>query len=125
MADPTLQGQYPKRGLHQVLTIAAKCVDEESNKRPVTCDIVKAIDYLERQKIELHTQSTQNTLGPSTSTSSSVPEAQCVQNLEEVATSSPTPQARSAQGSHRVTSSAPQLQSPQGSLGATSSSKSN
>lgn len=52
MVDPLLQGQYPVRGLYQALAIAAMCVQEQPNMRPVITDIVTALNYLASQKYD-------------------------------------------------------------------------
>ncbi|GLT47858.1 hypothetical protein SLA2020_215180 [Shorea laevis] len=39
MADPLLQGQYPPRGLYQALAVAAMCLQEQPNSRPVIADV--------------------------------------------------------------------------------------
>ncbi|TQE13214.1 hypothetical protein C1H46_001298 [Malus baccata] len=52
MADPTLQGQYPKRGLYQALAVAGMCVQEQPNMRPVIADVVTALTYLASQKYD-------------------------------------------------------------------------
>ncbi|KAM7263909.1 hypothetical protein ACFE04_001592 [Oxalis oulophora] len=49
MADPTLQGQYPRRGLYQALAIAGICVQEQPNMRPLIADVVTALNYLSTQ----------------------------------------------------------------------------
>ncbi|KAG5515413.1 hypothetical protein RHGRI_036460 [Rhododendron griersonianum] len=49
MADPDLEGQYPMRGLYQALAIAAMCVQEHPNMRPLIADIVTALNYLASQ----------------------------------------------------------------------------
>lgn len=49
MADPSLEGQYPVRGLYQALAIAAMCVQEQPNMRPLVADIVTALNYLASQ----------------------------------------------------------------------------
>lgn len=49
MADPALEGQYPVRGLYQVLAIAAMCIQDQPNLRPPIGDIVKALTYLASQ----------------------------------------------------------------------------
>ena len=58
MADPMLQGQYPMRGLYQALSVAAMCVQEQPNMRPVIADVVTALSYLASQKYN-PTQSSQ------------------------------------------------------------------
>ncbi|KAH0465392.1 hypothetical protein IEQ34_005495 [Dendrobium chrysotoxum] len=50
MADPTLQGQYPMRGLYQALAVAAMCVQEQPTLRPAIADVVTALTYLASQK---------------------------------------------------------------------------
>ncbi|XP_051142433.1 probable serine/threonine-protein kinase PBL7 [Andrographis paniculata] len=49
MADQALEGQYPVRGLYQVLAIAAMCIQEQPNLRPQIGDIVTALTYLSSQ----------------------------------------------------------------------------
>lgn len=52
MADPVLQGQYPTRGLYQALAVAAMCVQEQPNMRPLVADVVTALTYLASQKFD-------------------------------------------------------------------------
>ncbi|XP_004487058.1 probable serine/threonine-protein kinase PBL5 [Cicer arietinum] len=52
MVDPLLEGQYPVRGLYQALAIAAMCVQEQPNMRPVISDVVTALNYLASQKYD-------------------------------------------------------------------------
>lgn len=52
MVDPLLEGQYPIRGLYQALAIAAMCVQEQPNMRPVIADVVSALNYLSSQKYD-------------------------------------------------------------------------
>ncbi|XP_040994128.1 probable serine/threonine-protein kinase PBL7 isoform X3 [Juglans microcarpa x Juglans regia] len=52
MVDPLLQGQYPVRGLYQALAIAAMCLQEQPNMRPVIGDVVTALNYLASQKYD-------------------------------------------------------------------------
>ncbi|KAB2622259.1 serine/threonine-protein kinase PBS1-like [Pyrus ussuriensis x Pyrus communis] len=59
MADPTLQGQYPQRGLYQALAVAAMCVQEKPNMRPVIADVVTALTYLASQKYDHETKPVQ------------------------------------------------------------------
>ncbi|KAA8516501.1 hypothetical protein F0562_016993 [Nyssa sinensis] len=61
MADPVLQGQYPVRGLYQALAVAAMCVQEQPNLRPVIADVVTALSYLASQKYDPETQPVQST----------------------------------------------------------------
>uniref|UniRef100_A0A453ARI5 Protein kinase domain-containing protein n=1 Tax=Aegilops tauschii subsp. strangulata TaxID=200361 RepID=A0A453ARI5_AEGTS len=49
MADPLLQGRYPKRGLYQALAVAAMCLQEKAASRPLIGDIVTALSYLASQ----------------------------------------------------------------------------
>ncbi|XP_058738169.1 probable serine/threonine-protein kinase PBL7 [Vicia villosa] len=60
MADPMLQGQYPSRGLYQALAVAAMCVQEQANMRPVIADVVTALSYLASQRYNHNTQTVQN-----------------------------------------------------------------
>lgn len=59
MADPMLQGQYPSRGLYQALAVAAMCVQEQANMRPVIADVVTALSYLAAQRYDPNTQTVQ------------------------------------------------------------------
>uniref|UniRef100_A0A2P2KM84 non-specific serine/threonine protein kinase n=1 Tax=Rhizophora mucronata TaxID=61149 RepID=A0A2P2KM84_RHIMU len=59
MADPMLQGQYPYRGLYQALAVAAMCVQEQPNMRPVIADVVTALSYLASQNYDPDAQPTQ------------------------------------------------------------------
>ncbi|BAT90655.1 probable serine/threonine-protein kinase PBL5 [Vigna umbellata] len=54
MVDPLLEGRYPVRGLYQALAIAAMCVQEQPNMRPVIVDVVTALNYLASQKYDPH-----------------------------------------------------------------------
>ncbi|KAF3954248.1 hypothetical protein CMV_020386 [Castanea mollissima] len=59
MADPVLQGQYPVRGLYQALAVAAMCVQEQPNMRPLIADVVTALSYLATQKYDPESQPVQ------------------------------------------------------------------
>lgn len=61
MADPMLQGQYPERGLYQALAVAAMCVQEQPNMRPVIADVVTALTYLASQKYDPRAYQSQTT----------------------------------------------------------------
>lgn len=61
MADPVLQGQYPVRGLYQALAVAAMCVQEQPNMRPLIADVVTALSYLASQKYDPEARSSQST----------------------------------------------------------------
>ncbi|KAI9081762.1 hypothetical protein K1719_036024 [Acacia pycnantha] len=52
MADPSLEGQYPVRGLYQALAIAAMCVQEKPHMRPGIADVVTALNFLASQKYD-------------------------------------------------------------------------
>ncbi|TKY48479.1 serine/threonine-protein kinase RLCKVII [Spatholobus suberectus] len=60
MVDPLLEGQYPVRGLYQALAIAAMCVQEQPNMRPVIADVVTALNYLASQKYDPQIHSVQS-----------------------------------------------------------------
>lgn len=60
IADPALRGQYPSRGLYQALAVAAMCVHEQPNMRPVIADVVTALTYLASQKYDPQTHANQN-----------------------------------------------------------------
>ncbi|CAL9107159.1 unnamed protein product, partial [Musa textilis] len=46
MADPLLDGKYPIKGLSQALAIAAMCLQEEANIRPLISDVLTALEHL-------------------------------------------------------------------------------
>ncbi|RAL40289.1 unnamed protein product [Cuscuta campestris] len=52
MADPMLKGKFPLRGMYQALAVAAMCVHEQPNMRPLMADVVTALNYLASQKYE-------------------------------------------------------------------------
>lgn len=56
MADPTLQGQYPARGLYQALAVAAMCVQEQPTLRPLIADVVTALTFLASQHYDHETE---------------------------------------------------------------------
>ncbi|KAM0953713.1 putative protein kinase RLK-Pelle-RLCK-VIIa-1 family [Dioscorea sansibarensis] len=60
MTDPMLQGQYPARGLYQALAVAAMCVQEQPNMRPLIADVVTALTYLASQKYDPETDTVQS-----------------------------------------------------------------
>ena len=69
MADPLLHGQYPVRGLYQALAIAAMCMQEQPNMRPLIADVVTALNYLASQTYnpQIHpVQSHQGSISPTT-----------------------------------------------------------
>lgn len=46
MADPLLEGNYPQKCLYQALAIAAMCLQEEADTRPLMADVVTALEFL-------------------------------------------------------------------------------
>lgn len=50
MADPLLQGKFPVKGLFQALAVAAMCLQEEPDTRPLMDDVVTALTHLAVQK---------------------------------------------------------------------------
>ncbi|KAG6754545.1 hypothetical protein POTOM_040332 [Populus tomentosa] len=46
IADPLLGGKYLKKSLYQALVIAAICIQEEADRRPLITDVVMALEYL-------------------------------------------------------------------------------
>uniref|UniRef100_A0A7N0TS85 Protein kinase domain-containing protein n=1 Tax=Kalanchoe fedtschenkoi TaxID=63787 RepID=A0A7N0TS85_KALFE len=46
LADPLLKGQFPEKGLNQVVAIAAMCLQEEASVRPLIADIAPALGFL-------------------------------------------------------------------------------
>ncbi|XP_050233010.1 probable serine/threonine-protein kinase PBL23 isoform X2 [Mercurialis annua] len=52
MADPLLEGKFPEKSLYQSLAIAAMCLQEEADVRPLMADVVTALEFLARPKFE-------------------------------------------------------------------------
>ncbi|KAK0577223.1 hypothetical protein LWI29_029751 [Acer saccharum] len=50
LADPLMQGRFPRRCLNYAIAITAMCLNEEATFRPIISDIVVALDYLAAQK---------------------------------------------------------------------------
>ncbi|KAK6264953.1 hypothetical protein SCA6_020387 [Theobroma cacao] len=50
MADPLLGGNYTVKGLYQALAVAAMCLQEEADTRPLIGDVVTALEFLARPK---------------------------------------------------------------------------
>ncbi|GAA0147434.1 hypothetical protein LIER_07134 [Lithospermum erythrorhizon] len=46
LVDPLLEGNYPEKGLHQAVAVAAMCLQEEPSTRPLISDVVTALEYL-------------------------------------------------------------------------------
>ncbi|XP_062190795.1 probable serine/threonine-protein kinase PBL7 [Phragmites australis] len=68
MADPLLQGRFPRRGLYQALAIAAMCLQEKAKNRPSIREVAAALSYLASQTYERNnTAACRNLAGPSAS----------------------------------------------------------
>lgn len=52
IADPLLEGNYPTKGLHQALAVAAMCLQEEASTRPLISDVVIALAHLSGKGIK-------------------------------------------------------------------------
>jgi hypothetical protein len=50
MADPLLEGKYPIKSLYQALAVAAMCLQEEADTRPLISDVVTALEFLAKKK---------------------------------------------------------------------------
>lgn len=50
MADPLLEDNYPIKSLYQALAVAAMCLQEEAETRPLISDVVTAIEFLARKR---------------------------------------------------------------------------
>lgn len=126
MVDPLLEGQYPMRGLYQALAIAAMCVQEQPNMRPVIADVVTALNYLSSQKYDpqIHpVQSCKKVLGSPkersnghrrTGSNGSDPRVRSNGHRPTASNSSETefdPQIRSKQSSPRKGKSSPRVRS--------------
>ncbi|XP_029120285.1 probable serine/threonine-protein kinase PBL25 [Elaeis guineensis] len=46
LVDPLLQGDYSQRGLNQAVAVAAMCLQEEAEVRPLMADVVVALSFL-------------------------------------------------------------------------------
>ncbi|KAJ8442281.1 hypothetical protein Cgig2_011204 [Carnegiea gigantea] len=49
LADPRLQGQFPKKDLYGALAIASMCIQENAARRPTIGDVVNGLSYLADQ----------------------------------------------------------------------------
>lgn len=56
MVDPLLKGNYPMRGLFQALAIAAMCLLEDANARPLIGDVVTALEVLAMRHVQVGKQ---------------------------------------------------------------------
>ena len=61
MADPLLEDKYPIKGLYQALAVAAMCLQEEADTRPLISDVVTALEFLANKKDEDGEQQTKET----------------------------------------------------------------
>lgn len=68
MADPSLCGRFPKRGLFQALAIAAMCLQEKAKSRPPMREVAAALSYLASQAYDRNNNAAahRNRAGPST-----------------------------------------------------------
>lgn len=69
IVDPNLEGNYPLKGLHQALAIAAMCLQEEAETRPLMGDVVTALEFLAKP-IEVLDNTTNTTPAYASQTSS-------------------------------------------------------
>ncbi|XP_019249494.1 PREDICTED: serine/threonine-protein kinase CDL1-like isoform X2 [Nicotiana attenuata] len=60
MADPTLQGNYPAKGLQQALIVAEMCVQEQPTKRPAIAEVVTFLTHIASGKYDSESQDVQN-----------------------------------------------------------------
>ncbi|KAL6627637.1 hypothetical protein ACP70R_031363 [Stipagrostis hirtigluma subsp. patula] len=66
MADPLLQGCFPRRGLYQALAIAAMCLQEKARNRPPIREVAAALSYLASQTYDRNNNAPRRNLaGPS------------------------------------------------------------
>ncbi|CAN6238924.1 unnamed protein product [Urochloa humidicola] len=49
LADPALQGRYPRRGMYQVAVVASLCLHDKPNLRPTMSDVTKALEHVASQ----------------------------------------------------------------------------
>ncbi|OMP04440.1 hypothetical protein COLO4_09635 [Corchorus olitorius] len=64
MADPLLEENYPVKGLHQALAIAAMCLQEEASARPLMSDVVTALEFMESMALASFNKPYKNMLLP-------------------------------------------------------------
>ncbi|KAG0470903.1 hypothetical protein HPP92_017603 [Vanilla planifolia] len=50
MADPLLDGNFPRKALYQALAVADMCLQHEASTRPLISDVVSAVEYLANPK---------------------------------------------------------------------------
>ncbi|KAK9057428.1 hypothetical protein SSX86_022263 [Deinandra increscens subsp. villosa] len=70
LADPLLKGDYPEKGLHQAIAVAAMCLNNDASVRPFIRDVVTALSFLGdgSDAIELIDTSTEPSPSPSLNT---------------------------------------------------------
>jgi serine/threonine protein kinase len=49
LADPAMQGRYPRRGLYQVAVVASLCLHDKPNLRPTMTDVTQALEHVASQ----------------------------------------------------------------------------
>ncbi|KAK8992233.1 hypothetical protein V6N11_048322 [Hibiscus sabdariffa] len=50
IADPLLEDNYPVKALYQALAVAAMCLQEDADSRPLIGDVVTAVEFLAKPK---------------------------------------------------------------------------
>ena len=46
LADPLLEGEYPKKSFNQAVAVAAMCLHDDASARPLMSDVVSALSFL-------------------------------------------------------------------------------
>ncbi|XP_068639228.1 probable serine/threonine-protein kinase PBL21 [Aristolochia californica] len=67
LVDPSLEGCYSNKGLHHVIAIAAMCLQEQPNFRPLMGDVVVALEYLASRPYVSENRRRRSSEGPPTS----------------------------------------------------------
>lgn len=49
LADPALQGRYPRRAFYQLAVVASLCLRDNPNLRPSMTDVTRALDHVASQ----------------------------------------------------------------------------
>lgn len=49
LADPALQGRYPRRALYQLAVVASLCLHDKPNLRPTMSDVTQALEHVASQ----------------------------------------------------------------------------
>lgn len=52
LADPVLQGKFPRRGLYCALVVAFMCIEEQAVARPQIRDVATVFSYLANQTFD-------------------------------------------------------------------------